>query len=84
MQVGIVRKNKGINMLDMKQSKQQINITEENTTEVLCKNCKTGLFKQCIMIRKMSALISPTGTEQLIQIPVMVCINCGTPIIGED
>lgn len=69
---------------DLKQQQQQITITEENTTEVLCENCKTGLFEQCIMLRKMSALMSPNGVEQMIQIPVMVCKNCGTPLIGEE
>jgi RNase P subunit RPR2 len=67
-----------------KKIQQQISITEENTTEVICKNCNTGLFEQCIMLRKMSAFISPNGEEQLIQIPVMVCKNCGTPLIGDE
>ena len=72
-------------MLGNDMQQQQITITEDNTTEVLCNNCQTGLFEQCIMLRKMSAFVSPNGVEQVVQIPVMVCKNCGSPLVnGEE
>ena len=59
------------------------NITEENTEAVLCGKCKSPIFEQCIVMRKVSAFISPTGKEELIQMPLMVCKGCGTPMIED-
>ncbi len=60
---------------------QQVTITEENTEAVFCGECKSPIFEQCIMIRKVSAFISPSGKEEFIQMPVMVCKHCGSPMM---
>jgi hypothetical protein len=36
------------------------------------------------MIRRISAIISPTGKEEEFQIPVPVCIACGRPLVEMD
>ncbi len=60
---------------------QQITITEDNTEAVFCGECKSPIFEQCVMMRKVSALLSPSGKEEMIQLPVMCCKNCGTPMM---
>lgn len=62
---------------------QQINISPEDTTGVLCTKCGSAFFIPVYMIRKVSALISPSGREEMIQVPVMACAACGTPIVPD-
>ena len=63
---------------------QQININPEDTTGVTCGKCNSELFMPMYLLRKVSALISPTGREETIQVPVMVCGNCGQPMMGDQ
>ena len=64
---------------------QTINIRPEDTKPVICANpeCLCEVFQQCVSIRTVSPIISPTGKEEHITIPVMVCIQCGNPLIGD-
>ena len=47
------------------------------TTSVQCEKCENSTFKQTLLIRKMSALVSPNGQEQIIPIGVFACEKCG-------
>lgn len=62
---------------------QQINIRPEDTTGVTCEKCDAIFFIPVYMIRKVSALLSPSGREEHIQVPLMACANCGQPQIPE-
>jgi len=64
------------------QNRQQININPEDTTPIECPKCKSQIFQECFMMRKISAIISPSGREEVFSIPVPVCIACGTPYTG--
>ena len=46
---------------------------------VICEEChdEKGYWENKLTIRKISALQSPSGKEMFIQIPIMVCENCG-------
>ena len=61
----------------MNPKEQQINIDITQTTEVLCNECGHNVFTQGVMIRKLSAILSPNGQESLIPIPVFECSKCG-------
>ncbi len=45
---------------------------------VVCPKCGSKVFREAIILKKVSALISPTGKEELYPIPVYVCDKCGT------
>lgn len=62
---------------------QQINIGPEDTTGINCFKCGNEFFIPVYMLRKVSALISPSGREEVIQVPVMACAGCGAPYMGE-
>ena len=64
---------------------QQININPEDTTGISCANpqCGGNLFMPMFALRRVSALISPTGREEVIQVPVMTCAGCGLPYTPE-
>ena len=40
-------------------------------------SCGGAVFTEKLMFKKLSALISPTGKEELYPIQVMVCDKCG-------
>ena len=57
------------------QVQQTIDISQ--TTPLKCDKCENQTFKQTLLIRKMSALVSPNGQEQIIPIGVFACEKCG-------
>ena len=59
------------------QPNPQVNIDPKDAVVQECRVCKNDLFEQKIEIRKVSALLSPTGKEMWLQNPVMVCSECG-------
>ena len=61
------------------QGQQQININPEDTTGISCDHCKSEFYIPVYMLRKVSAVLSPSGREEIIQVPVMACAQCGKP-----
>ena len=54
----------------------QIDISKTDT--IVCENCGNASFIQAFFLKKVSALVSPTGKEAIV--PMQVCSggNCGT------
>ena len=59
------------------QGQQQMNIDISQTSEMKCDECENNTFKQTMMLRKMSAIISPSGQETIIPMAVFACEKCG-------
>ena len=53
----------------------QLDLSQADT--VLCEKCGNGLFIQSFFLKKISALMSPTGQEAIIPVQVYSCGNCG-------
>ena len=45
---------------------------------VQCQECGNASFIQSFFLKKISALMSPTGKEAIVPIQVFSCGNCGT------
>ena len=60
-----------------KDGQPQQSIDMSQPTAVKCEKCENSTFKQTLLIRKMSALVSPNGQEQIIPIGVFACEKCG-------
>ena len=56
---------------------QQIPINIEDTTPVECDSCKNQTFVDVVLLRRVSAIMSPTGKAALIPIQAMACNACG-------
>ena len=54
---------------------EQIDISK--TSPVKCEKCENPTFKQSLMLRKLSALVSPNGQETLVPVQVFACEKCG-------
>ena len=55
----------------------QMNIDFSQTTAEVCEKCENDTFQQVYRMRKLSALLSPTGTEAMIPVQVFACAKCG-------
>ena len=54
-----------------------IKINAADLKDVLCSACNGKVFRQASMFKILSALVSPTGKEQIVPIPVFRCDDCG-------
>jgi len=63
--------------------KQQIDLKDAET--MTCQKCENKIFIQGYVIKKMSAIVSPTGKEVIAPIQVFNCGSCGEllPMGGE-
>lgn len=63
----------------MKDTQEQVNINIdlEQTEGVKCEECDCQIFNHGFMLRKISAVLSPSGEEGLIPIQVFECSSCG-------
>ena len=55
----------------------QLNLDISQTTEEVCESCGLSVFVQAYKIRKLSALLSPSGQETMIPMQVFMCAKCG-------
>ena len=57
------------------QAQQTVDISQTNP--VKCEKCENQTFKQTMLLRKLSALVSPNGQETLIPVAAFACEKCG-------
>ena len=57
------------------QMQEQIDISK--TSPVHCEKCENQTFKQTLLLRKLSALVSPNGQETIIPAAAFACEKCG-------
>ena len=53
------------------------NIDLTHATTLECESCKCKAFKQTLMLKKLSALISPSGQEAIVPVAAFACESCG-------
>ena len=59
------------------EQQMQMNIDFSQTTAEVCEKCENDTFQQVYRMRKLSALLSPTGKETMIPMQVFACAKCG-------
>mgnify|MGYP003627321523 FL=1 len=57
------------------QSQQQIDLSKADTLK--CESCENYLFITAHVIKRISAIMSPTGQEAMVPVQVYSCGNCG-------
>jgi len=57
-------------------NKPSLNITPEDLHTLQCETCKHEVFAEGIIIKTVSALLTGTGKEGMLPVPVFYCINC--------
>lgn len=59
---------------------QQAQINLDNTEAIVCDKCGCGYFTDVQMMRRLPALASPTGRDEIVPIPTALCLQCGRDI----
>ena len=62
-------------MKPLPQQKVQVDLKEAET--MTCLECNNKIFIQGYVIKKISAIMSPTGEEVIAPVQVFNCGNCG-------
>ena len=62
-------------MKPLPQQKVQVDLQEAET--MTCLECNNKIFIQGYVIKKISAIMSPTGQEVIAPVQVFNCGNCG-------
>ena len=57
--------------------KANINVDLSDAETMICEECGNKVFLQGYIIKKISAIISPTGQEVIAPIQVFNCGSCG-------
>jgi hypothetical protein len=57
--------------------KQQVQVDLTDAETMTCMKCDNKIFIQGYVIKKISAIISPTGQEVIAPVQVFNCGNCG-------
>lgn len=60
----------------------QMNVGYEQTDSIVCEKCEGEVFVPAFLLRKVSALVSPTGKETVLPVQLFACANCNH--INED
>tara|TARA_Y100000361_G_scaffold153086_1_gene174031 strand:+ start:39 stop:275 length:237 start_codon:yes stop_codon:yes gene_type:complete len=53
------------------------NVDLTHATDIICEKCQGRGFRQTMMLKKLSALVSPTGQEAIIPVAAFACDTCG-------
>ncbi len=57
---------------------QKINIDISKADDIACEKCENLYFTPVVMVKRLSALLSPTGQEIKIPVQVLQCTSCNT------
>ena len=63
-------------MKPLPQAQVIVDLSEADTMK--CQKCLNSIFIQGYVIKRISAIVSPTGEEVIAPIQVFNCGNCGT------
>jgi DNA-directed RNA polymerase subunit RPC12/RpoP len=63
--------------MDGKIPNAQVNIKPEDLKDIVCENCGGKYFRQVNAFKRVSALISSNGKEQIVPLPTFRCDDCG-------
>ena len=53
------------------------NVDLKHAKDIICEKCGSKGFKQSMMLKKLSPLVSPNGQEAIIPVMVFACDSCG-------
>ncbi len=64
-------------ILNNEEGNPNLRIGFEQTSEVICDECRNVTFKEVVFLRKASALITGAPKDSYIPIPTFACVKCG-------
>ena len=65
--------------------KQKVNVDLKDAETMKCAKCGNSIFIQGYVVKKISAILSPTGQEVIAPVQVFNCGSCGELLpLGDD
>ena len=64
-------------MKPIKKPKANVQVDLRDAETISCSDCNNYLFITSFILKRLSAIVSPTGQEALIPVQVYSCGNCG-------
>jgi len=61
----------------IKQPQQQVQVDLTTAETMTCAECENKIFIQGYVVKRISAIVSPTGKEVIAPVQVFNCGNCG-------
>lgn len=55
----------------------KVNVDISQAEDIVCENCGNYTFNEVMLMKRLSALLSPTGKEAIVPIPTFACNACG-------
>lgn len=55
----------------------RMNVDLSNALDVSCEECGNFTFREVAFIKRVSALVSPTGKEAVVPVGTFACSQCG-------
>ena len=55
----------------------QVQINPNDLEDVLCDKCQSQCFEPTFLFKRLSAVLSPTGVENIIPLQLYRCAECG-------
>ena len=64
-------------MKKLKKPQAQVQVDIRDAETIKCNDCNNYIFITSFVLKRLSAIVSPTGQEALIPVQVYSCGNCG-------
>ena len=64
-------------MQQQQQGPDLSNVDLTHAKDIVCEECGNKGFRQTMMLKKLSALVSPSGQEAIIPVMAFACDKCG-------
>tara|TARA_R100000234_G_scaffold18469_1_gene10301 strand:+ start:5108 stop:5326 length:219 start_codon:yes stop_codon:yes gene_type:complete len=61
----------------MNVNQQNIRVNLDDAEDIVCDECGNSHFEPAFLMKRVSALVSPTGQEALIPVQTFQCNKCG-------
>ena len=61
----------------LKMNAGQVNINPNDLEDIVCDKCGSQCFQPVFLFKKLSAILSPTGNENIIPLQIYRCADCG-------
>jgi hypothetical protein len=63
--------------INQQQQQQQLRVSLKDAEDVKCDECQSIYFSAVAAIKRLSALMSPSGKEVMVPVQTFQCVNCG-------
>ena len=60
-----------------KRTEPGLQLNPKDLKDIVCEQCGSKYFRQVQGFKRLSALISPNGKEQIVPVPTFRCDDCG-------